>query len=278
MTSKPESKMERQTVRCRPSTLRAYPPSTIKEGTQAHAKRGSAEGLLHIYLGKQTSERVLAGRAKRGTGEKIHAVIWLCDLRDSTLFSERMSIESFFALLSDFFDCTAGAVLDHRGEILSYIGDAVFAIFPIGESSKPLQEVCTPEEGACAAALAAARDARTRVDALNQIRQQRGEPTLEFGLALHVGDVMYGNIGVPERLQFTVIGAAANEASRLAGLCKTLGQTILISSAFPLCFPNEMISLGFHHLRGVEHPQEIFTLSDGRLTDDDAAQSATEHW
>ena len=93
-------------------------------------------------------------------------------------------------------------------------------------------------------------------------QEQRGEPTLEFGLALHVGDVMYGNIGVPERLQFTVIGAAANEASRLAGLCKTLGQSILISSAFPLCFPEEMISLGFHHLRGVEHPQEIFTLSD----------------
>jgi adenylate cyclase len=156
--------------------------------------------------------------------------------------------------------------LTHGGEILSYIGDAVFAIFPIGESDKPLETACTPEEGACAAALAAARDARTRVEALNQTRQQRGEPTLEFGLALHVGDVMYGNIGVPERLQFTVIGAAANEASRLAGLCKTLGQPILISSAFPLCFPEEMISLGFHHLRGVEHPQEIFTLSEGRLT------------
>ena len=258
MTSKPENKMERQTLpSCR---------STATEAAQAHAKRAAAKGLLPIYLGKRTSERVLAGQAKRGTGEKIHAVIWLCDMRDSTLLSESMSIESFFALLSDFFDCTAGAVLTHGGEILSYIGDAVFAIFPIGESDKPLQAACTPEEGACAAALAAARDARTRVEALNQIRQQRGEPTLEFGLALHVGDVMYGNIGVPERLQFTVIGAAANEASRLAGLCKTLGQSILISSAFPLCFPEEMISLGFHHLRGVEHPQEIFTLSDAHLT------------
>jgi adenylate cyclase len=258
MTSKPENKME-------PQTLRSF-RSTATEAAQADAKRASANGLLPIYLGKQTSERVLAGHAKRGTGEKIHAVIWLCDMRDSTLLSESMSIERFFTLLSDFFDCTAGAVLVHGGEILSYIGDAVFAIFPIGESDKPLQAACTPEEGACAAALAAARDARTRVEALNQTRRQRGEPTLEFGLALHVGDVMYGNIGVPERLQFTVIGAAANEASRLAGLCKTLGQSILISSAFPLCFPEEMISLGFHHLRGVEHPQEIFTLSDGCLT------------
>ncbi len=248
-----------------PQTL-PLPQSTGRGRVQAHAKSGWAKTLLPIYLGKRTSERVLTGQAKRGTGEKIHAVIWLCDMRDSTLLSESMSIESFFALLSDFFDCTAGAVLTHGGEILSYIGDAVFAIFPIGESDKPLETACTPEEGACAAALAAARDARTRVEALNQIRQQRGEPTLEFGLALHVGDVMYGNIGVPERLQFTVIGAAANEASRLAGLCKTLGQSILISSAFPLCFPEEMISLGFHHLRGVEHPQEIFTLSDAHLT------------
>ena len=120
--------------------------------------------------------------------------------------------------------------MTHGGEILSYIGDAVFAIFPIGESGKPLQAACTPEEGACAAALGAARDARTRVEALNQTRQQRGEPTLDFGLALHVGD--------------TVIGAATNEAARLAGLCRTLGQAILISSAFPRCFPNEMISLG----------------------------------
>ena len=158
--------------------------------------------------------------------------------------------------------------MTHGGEILSYIGDAVFAIFPIGESGKPLQVACTPEDGACAGALAAARDARTRVAALNQTRQQRGEPTLEFGLALHAGDVMYGNIGVPERLQFTVIGAAANEAARLAALCKTLGQAILISSAFPRCFPNEMISLGFHHLRGVEHDHEVFTLSDGVMAVD----------
>ena len=99
--------------------------SIAREGVQGHAKSGSARGLLPIYLGKRTSERVLAGQAKRGTGEKIHAVIWLCDMRDSTLLSESMPIEGFFALLSDFFDCTAGAVLTHGGEILSYIGDAV---------------------------------------------------------------------------------------------------------------------------------------------------------
>src|SRR6266511_1560438 len=102
--------------------------------------RGSAESLLPTYLGKRTSERVLNGQVKRGTGEKIHAVIWLCDLRDSTLLSETMPIEDFLALLNDFFDCTAGAVLDHNGEILSYIGDAVFAIFPVSGSAKPRSE------------------------------------------------------------------------------------------------------------------------------------------
>jgi adenylate cyclase len=245
--------------------------------TQAPAKVVRPRALLPIYLGKRTSKQILTGQVKRGTGEKIHAVIWLCDLRDSTLLSESMSIESFFALLSDFFDCTAGAVLTHGGEILSYIGDAVFAIFPIGESSKLLQAACTPEEGACSSALAAARDARTRVEALNQKRQQRGESTLQFSLALHVGDVLYGNIGIPERLQFTVIGAAANEAARLVALCKRLSHAVLISSAFPRCFPNEMVSLGFHHLRGVRHAQEIFTLSDDCLTKIPAILSGERH-
>lgn len=232
--------------------------------SSAARERNSGEALLPIYLGKQTSERVLAGHAERGTGEKIHAVIWLCDLRDSTSLSESMSIEKFFALLSDFFDCTAGAVIAHGGEILSYIGDAVFAIFSISRSDRPGREACLSEERACVTALAAARDARTRVEALNEARQRRGEPALEFGLAVHVGDVMYGNIGIPDRLQFTIIGAAANEAAHLAGLCKTLGQSILISSAFQRCFANEMTSLGFHYLRGVARAQEIFTLSDLR--------------
>jgi adenylate cyclase len=222
----------------------------------------SAEALLKTYLGERTGERVLAGRTKRGEGEKIHAVIWLCDLRDSTRLSESMPVEDFFRALNDFFDCTAAAVLDHGGEILSYIGDAVLAIFAIGGTDRPLREACFPKEGACTAALAAARDARARVDALNQRRETKGEPPLEFGLALHVGDVMYGNLGVPERMQFTVIGAAANEAARLAGMCKDLKRWVLVSSAFPRCFPGQMISLGNYALRGVETPQEIFTLID----------------
>ena len=222
----------------------------------------SAEDLLKTYLGERTGERVLAGRTKRGEGEKIHAVIWLCDLRDSTRLSQSIPVEEFFRSLNEFFDCTAGAVLQHGGEILSYIGDAVLAIFAIGGTERPLREACFREEGACAAALAAARDARIYVDALNRRREKSGEPLLHFGLALHVGDVMYGNLGIAQRMQFTVIGAAANEAARLAGMCKDLGRWILISSAFPRCFPDDVVSLGHHVMRGVKTPREIFTLID----------------
>ncbi len=222
----------------------------------------SAEALLKAYLGERTGERVLAGQTKRGEGEKIHAVIWLCDLQGSTRLSRSVPVEEFFRTLNEFFDCTAGAVLAHGGEILSYIGDAVFAIFAIGGTERPLGEACFREEGACAAALAAARDARACVDALNQRREAEGKRPLEFGLALHVGDVMYGNLGIAQRMQFTVVGAAANEAARLAAKCRELGRWVLVSSAFPRCFPNEMVSLGHHPLRGVETALEIFTLID----------------
>jgi adenylate cyclase len=220
----------------------------------------SAENLLKIYLGRCAGEHVLAGRTKRGEGEKIHAVIWLCDLRASTRLSEAVPVEDFFHTLNEFFDCTAGAVLVHGGEILSYIGDAVFAIFAISGTEQHLVEACFREEGACAAALAAAREARSRVNALNERRKHCGEPPLDFALALHVGDVIYGNLGVPQRMQFTVVGAAANEAARLVDKCKNLERWVLVSSAFPRCFPGQMVSLGHHLLRGVDAPEEIFTL------------------
>jgi adenylate cyclase len=225
----------------------------------------SAREILYTYLGKRTGERVLTGAVKRGDGEKIYAVIWFCDLRDSTSLAESMPIESFLDLLNQFFDCTAGAVLDRGGEILRFIGDASLAIFPIGGTSKSLREACTPTEGACERALAAARDARSRIDELNRQRRNRGEQPLGFALAIHIGEVMYGNIGVPERLEFTVIGSAANEAARLAALCRELDQSILISWEFPRCFPEQMSSLGVHRLRGVGAPKEIFRLAEDDL-------------
>jgi len=220
----------------------------------------SAKELLYTYLGNRTGERVLSGLVKRGDGEKIYAVIWYCDLRDSTPLAESMPLESFLSILNDFFDCMGRAVLDHGGEILRFIGDAALAIFPIGGTTESLQEICTPTEGACERALTAARDALSRIEALNQQRRIQGKLPLGFGLGLHVGEVMYGNIGVPDRLEFTVIGSAVNEAARLEALCKELDQSILISWEFPRCFPDQMISLGFHRLRGVSTPKEIFGL------------------
>ena len=224
--------------------------------------RRTARVLLETYLGKHTGERVLRGLFSRGEGEDINAVIWFCDLRDSTAMADSMPRAAFLAVLNDFFDCVAGAVLDHGGEVLRYIGDAVFAIFPTGTSSCGIRRECCDVVTSCHSALEAAKDAQVRIEALNEDRAQSGEPPLRYGLALHMGDVTYGNVGVPERLEFTVIGAAANEAARMEALCKTLNQPLLISSEFRRCFAGELVSLGFHALRGVQTPAEIFTLSE----------------
>ncbi|MFB3082061.1 MAG: adenylate/guanylate cyclase domain-containing protein [Gammaproteobacteria bacterium] len=229
---------------------------------EVHAMRRTAKTLLDIYLGRHTGARVLNGLIKRGDGEDIHAAIWFCDLRDSTSLADSMSRAAFLAILNDFFDCTAGAVLDHGGEVLRFIGDAALAIFPTGAVSSAVKQGCCDTVSACHAALAAVTDAQARMQALNRARARKGEPPLRFGLGLHMGDVTYGNIGVPGRLEFTVIGAAANEAARLEGLCKSLNKSVLISAEFQHCIPGELVSLGRHQLRGVSTPQEIFTLRD----------------
>ncbi|MBL6946570.1 MAG: adenylate/guanylate cyclase domain-containing protein [Rhodospirillales bacterium] len=228
---------------------------------EVHAMRHTARTILSTYLGKQSGERVLNGSIKRGDGDDIHAIIWFCDLRGSTPLADSMPREKFLELLNAFFECMAGAVLDHGGEVLRFIGDAVLAIFPI-QSQHDFPEKCPEHQGACRAALDAAKDAMARVEELNTNRRKRGESGLGFGIGLHLGEVMYGNIGVPERLEFSVIGAAANEAARIEGMCKTLGQPLLISSDLARVLPENWISLGHHDLRGVGSAQEIFTLAD----------------
>jgi len=236
---------------------------------EIHSAHHTAATLLHTYLGQHTGEQVRRGHVRLGEGEDIHAVIWFCDLRGSTVMADSMPRASFLQILNDFFDCVAGAVLDQGGEVLRFIGDAALAIFPIGAPGRCDGRRCCDKETACHAALTAAKEAQARMAKLNQTRAQRGEPPLGFGLALHMGDVTYGNIGVAERLEFTVIGAAANEAARLEGLCKTLNRSVLISGEFKRCFPGELVSLGRHTLRGVRTPQEVFTLpetADSRLS------------
>jgi adenylate cyclase len=229
---------------------------------ELHAMRHTARTLLDTYLGTYTGERVLNGQVRRDDGEDIHAVIWFCDLRDSTTLAESMSRREFLGVLNDFFDCIAGAVLDHGGEVLRFIGDAALAIFPTGVSSAGVDRGCCTNQQACGRALEAARGAQGRIAALNERRAAEGKPALGFGLGLHMGDVTYGNIGVPGRLEFTVVGAAGNQAARLKALTKTLDRPILISGEFEACHPGELVSLGFHELRGVDGAREVFTLPE----------------
>ena len=220
---------------------------------EAHAQRLSSLSLLKTYLGGSTGERVLKGLVKRGDGEDIHAVILFSDLRDSTALAERLSREDYLAALNRYFDAMAGAVIDQGGEVLKFIGDALLAIFPIED-----RDCCHAE--ACATALAAVRDAQARIAACNAEREARGEPPLAVGIALHRGDLTYGNIGSERRLDFTVIGAAVNEAARIEEASKTLGAPVVVSAAFAGSVPGGLVSLGRHGLRGLSGEQELFTL------------------
>ncbi len=227
---------------------------------ETHALRRTARTILDTYLGKHSGERVLKGLIRRGDGENIHAVLWFSDLRGSTQLADRMPRSDFLALLNDYFECMAGAVLAHGGEVLRFIGDAALAIFPIGGITDH-PEKCPEHVRACHSALSAARDAVRRVEAVNTDRVSRGERPIGFGIGLHLGDVLYGNIGVAERLEFSVIGAAANEAARIEGLCKLLDRPVLVSGSVARVVPADLVSLGVHALRGVAEPKEIFALA-----------------
>ncbi len=220
---------------------------------EVHTLRHNTAVLLDTYLGSRTGKRVLDGLSQRGDGEGIHAVIWFCDLRDSTALAERLPRDQFLEDLNLFFDGVAGAVLEHGGEVLRFIGDAVLAIFPVAEGGANTAR-------ACLSAIDAAREAERRMNELNQARAEAGRDELGYGIGLHLGEVSYGNIGTAERLEFTVIGAAANQAARIEGLTKTLGRKVLISDDFAREYPQHLVSLGPHELRGVGSEREIFTL------------------
>jgi adenylate cyclase len=216
---------------------------------EVFAQRRTAVTLLKTYLGQRTGQRVLAGQVRHGDGEHIHSVIWFSDLRSSTMLSKSMARDAYLALLNRYFDCLAGAVIRSGGEVLRFIGDAVLAIFPItGADARE----------ACRRAIEAARLSCDRVDETN--RAHPGEEPIRFGIGLHLGDVTYGNIGVRERLEFTVIGASANEAARVESMCKALGKPVVISSAFAAAYGDKLTPLGRHELKDVEGSQELFTL------------------
>lgn len=214
------------------------------------------ENIVNAYLGRSPGRQVLNGSIRRGDGEDIYAVIWFCDLRQSSRLTVTLGREKYLALLNGFLECMAGAVMDNGGEVLRFIGDAALAIFPIAEKTKT---VCSVTE-ACETALAAVKDARERLGALNAKRRAAGEQQLDYGIALHVGDVMFGNIGSPDRIEFTVIGSAANEAARIEGLCKKLQIQVLVSAAFAGHCREKLDTVGRHVLEGHEGKCELFTL------------------
>jgi adenylate cyclase len=228
-----------------------------------------AENVVETYLGRSAGERVLAGQIRRGDGETIPAVIWYSDLRGSTAMAERLSRESYTEVLNCYFECVGGAVMDAGGEILDFIGDAVLAIFPIAAAA-------TDRGGACGRAFAAAEDAHRRIARTNAGRAQHAMPQLEFGLGLHVGDVMFGNIGTPGRLSFSVIGPSVNQVARLEALTKEVGRPIVASRAFvDSCPGGRWDSLGLHRVQGIAEPIEVFAPERAAQRDDAARASVS---
>ena len=225
---------------------------------EVHALRRTAVTLLQTYLGRHTGERVLDGQVRHGDGEHIHSVVWFSDLRSSTALSKSMPQDAYLLYVNRYFDCMAGAVMEKGGELLRFIGDAVLAIFPIAGPSSKNWGSATGSPEACRRAIAAAKLAGERVAASNEAHPD--SPPIRYGIGLHLGDVTYGNIGIPERLEFTVIGAAANEAARVESMTKTLDRQVVLSASFADTYPGKLLPLGKYALKDVDGEQELFTL------------------
>ena len=213
-----------------------------------------ADNVLDTYLGPAAGDQVLHGSIKRGAGRPIRAVIWVSDLRGFTDLSDRLAPLDVMALLNAYFECLAGAVLAQGGEVLKFIGDGLLAVFPLEDDGR----------AAAVASIAAAEQALAAIARLNaeppaELATIQGWRPLRTGIALHEGEVFFGNVGAPERLDFTVIGRAVNEASRVEALCKTLGRAILITEPVARRLDRPLDALGAHPLRGVTKPVPIFS-------------------
>ena len=216
------------------------------------AARATLSTLLQAYLGRRSAARVQAGALSRNGGETIHAALLCADLRDFTALSEATEPTVMIAALDAWFDRVAGAVHAFGGEVLKFMGDGVLAIFPV---------TATPGE-ACEAALRAVTAIRAGMAHLDATRTSQGLPPLPFGAALHFGDMLWGNVGAADRLDFTAIGPAVNLVSRLEGLCKPLGCTVLISGALAVETTIPLVPLGDYELRGIAEHCSVFTLAE----------------
>jgi adenylate cyclase len=217
------------------------------------AARATLSAALEAYLGRRSAVRVLAAPLRRDIGETIQAALLYADLRGFTALSENNSPAGVIAALDAWFDRIAGAIHAFGGEVLKFIGDGILAIFPV---------VGGAPRGACDAALRAVSAARVGMAHLDEQRLRQGLPALPFGAALHLGEMLWGNIGAADRLDFTAIGPAVNLVSRLEGLCKPLRKTVLVSGTLAAETEVPLIALGKHELRGIAEPCDIFALPE----------------
>jgi adenylate cyclase len=202
--------------------------------------------LLRVYLGESAARRVLGGEVRLGRGTRVHAVVWYSDLRGFTALTDRLPDERVIAILNAYFDCVVTGVHAHGGEVLKFVGDGLLAAFNVDGANR-------------AAAGCQALDAASTVLAALARHAAGGGEALRVGIALHVGDVLFGNIGAADRLDFTVIGRTVNEVTRIERLCRTLERPLLLSASFAReCACRPLISLGRHVLPGVAEPHEIF--------------------
>ena len=220
---------------------------------EVRALQRTATTLLQTYVGHKAGERILHGQIRRGHTEAIHAAIWLSDMRGFTASADRLPLEMLIDLLNRYFDCQVPAILEAGGEVLKFMGDGLLAIFPIdGGDARPV----------CERAFAAALDARGRIAALAAPAGLAGIDGIRFGLALHVGQVLYGNIGGGNRLDFTCIGPAVNLAARMEKVAGKLGRTIVASGDFAVHCPDALEPIGDFEVAGFSAPQTVFGLRE----------------
>ena len=216
--------------------------------------RRISANLLDTYFGRQAGRRILAGQIRRAEGERIRAVIMMTDMRGFTALSDRLPGEEVIELLDDYFDAIVTPVEARKGEILKFMGDGVLAIFPAADDDDFSE--------ASVQALEAALEGLERLGTVNKARRAADRAEVRIGIGLHLGEVIFGNVGAGDRLDFTVIGPAVNLASRIEGLTKRLLRPILVSSAFARICPRRLVSLGFHPVRGLFEPEEVFGLPE----------------
>jgi adenylate cyclase len=215
--------------------------------------RATLKATLEAYLGRRSAARVMASPLRRDIGETIQAALLYADLRGFTALSDSHPPPMVIAALDAWFDRIAGAVHAFGGEVLKFIGDGVLAIFPVVDGAP---------RGACDAALRAVSAARVGMAHLDEARTRQGLPPLPFGAALHLGEILWGNIGAADRLDFTAIGPAVNLVSRLEGLCRPLDKPVLVSGAFAAEAGTALLPLGPHALRGIASPCAVFTVPE----------------